>query len=369
MSRRVCVTELVKLASDILAGAGCEATIALEVAEALVAADLAGHTSHGTRYLGEYLKRIEAGVISGSARPEVVAATGATALVEGRRAFGQIVGAFSVRQGVALAKRFGVSAVSTRNSAHFGWNGRWPQMAADQGAMSVHFVNGTGALPVVAPFGAVDPRLPSNPIALGAPGPDGAHIVSDFATSAVAISAIRQAAEEGRRLSTATIFDTAGNLTDNPQAFVTSDSPAVVPFGGFKGYSLGLMADIFAGAIGGGGVQEGLESPLLANNMLSLFVDVSRFTPTEDYFARVEGLRRWVESATPAAGNAKVVLPGDRSRSRKAEAEKAGLVLQDEHVAILESAASDLGLETNIGCADMADGLPARKAAHRDDRS
>lgn len=337
MPSRVSYPELLKLANDILTKAGCEAAIASEVAEALVEADLSGHTSHGTRLLGEYVKRMEAGVISRNSRPEVVAETGATIVVEGHRAFGQIVGTFAVMNGVARAKRFGVSAVSTKNSAHFGWNGRWPLLAADHGLLSVHFVNGTGAMPVVAPFGALDPRLPSNPIALGAPGPDGAHFVTDFATSAIAISAIRQAAGEGKLLPTATIIDSAGDLTDNPQAFVTSDSPAVIPFGGFKGYSLGLLADIFAGAISGGGVQDGVENPLLANNMLSLFVDIAQFTPTEDYLTRVGGLRRWVETSRPATGNAKIALPGDRSRSHKAEALKAGLILQDEHLEILKS--------------------------------
>ena len=67
----------------------------------------------------------------------------------------------------------------------------------------------------------------------------------------VAVNTIKVAAARGERLPSRCVFDSNGELTDDPAAFLQSPSRAMLGFGGFKGYALGVFAEIFAGAISG----------------------------------------------------------------------------------------------------------------------
>ena len=56
---------------------------------------------------------------------------------------------------------------------------------AEAGQVSIHLVNVSGSL-LVAPFGGIDRRMSTNPIAIGVPLPDEPPLILDFATSLVA---------------------------------------------------------------------------------------------------------------------------------------------------------------------------------------
>ena len=94
---------------------------------------------------------------------------------------------------MAKASRQGVAAVALRNSGHLGRIGEWPELAAQAGMVSVHFVNTTGGGILVAPHGGTDRRLSANPIAAGVPVEGGPPILVDISTCTIAEGKIRVA--------------------------------------------------------------------------------------------------------------------------------------------------------------------------------
>jgi LDH2 family malate/lactate/ureidoglycolate dehydrogenase len=86
--------------------------------------------------------------------------------------------------GIAKAKTHGVAVVGVRNSHHLARIGKWAEMAAEQGLISIHFTNVAGHDPLVAPFLGTDARLGTNPFTIGFPGfPNGQPVILDYATS------------------------------------------------------------------------------------------------------------------------------------------------------------------------------------------
>ena len=100
--------------------------------------------------------------------------------------------------GVERAGAQGSCVVALRNAGHIGRVGRYAETAVAAGLLSVHFVNVAGS-PLVAPFGAVERRFSTAPLAIGVPLPD-RPIVLDFATSLVAEGKVQVASYGGKPL-------------------------------------------------------------------------------------------------------------------------------------------------------------------------
>ncbi len=94
--------------------------------------------------------------------PTVVFDSDAIAIVDGNRGFGQVIGEFATRLGIAKAAKTGIAMIGLRNCGHLGRLGDWADMAAEAGQVSLHFLNTSGAQRV-APFGGSDRRLSTNP--------------------------------------------------------------------------------------------------------------------------------------------------------------------------------------------------------------
>jgi uncharacterized oxidoreductase len=346
--QHVPVAELEAFAARILTAAGADPDIAAEVANQLVDAEACGHGSHGPRLLPLYVKRLQSGEVSGSARPSIVWETECLALLDASAVFGQVAGAMAVSVGIRLARRSGIAAVSTVGSGHFGRNGRWAELAADAGMASIHFVNAPGSPIVVTGPDGGRPVLTSNPIAFGMPHPSGDHAVLDFACGVFATNAVRQAAASGERLAVAAIVTAAGPLTDDPQAFRSGKS-GILPFGGFKGFGLGLLAEMFAGILTGGGWSPGNVREQPTNNCLSIYIDAAAFQTRPTFDGALEGFGLWLRSQSATGPT----IPGDRARRARQKAETSGIELARTTINNLISLAEDLGVTCPVRWSDQ----------------
>ena len=214
--------------------------------------------------------------------------------------------------------------MAIRNSGHLGRIGAWPEQLAAAGLVSVHFVNTSGFGILVAPFGGSDRRLSANPIAAGAPGPDGTPIVLDIATSIVAEGKLQVALNAGDTIAPGAILDGAGRPTTDPAAFYAEPPGAILPFGGHKGSGLSMFCEILAGALTGGGISHpgNPSAGRLVNNMLSLAFDPAAFGTEHNFAAEIRRLADWVKASRPANPGGEVLLPGEieaRTRARRSQ--------------------------------------------------
>lgn len=330
----------------ILERAGAAPDIAAEVADNLSEADLMGRGSHGARLTPDYVRRLKAGEVDGRARPRLAREDGAILRVLGENAFGQIVGAFSAREGVRAAKKHGIAAVAVTGSSHLGRNGKWAEIAAGAGVASLHFINSPLAPTSITPHGGAQSRLTSNPVAFGVPHPDGDHFIADFGVGAVSVNAVKQAAENGERLSQACVFDARGALTDDPSAFLAGDR-RMLGFGGHKGFAIAALAEMMAGLVGGGGPHLGGGGGATVNNLFSIYIDVARLNDG-GYDEGMRALTNWIVSSPPLDEAAPVALPGQRGRAARALREREGVPVSKGLANALAGAAKAAGAQAEF---------------------
>lgn len=342
---RIGETELTSILSFLFERGGAAPDIAAELAASLVEADLYAHHSHGSRHAASYIDRMKTGVIDGTARPALASEAGSILKIDGNRCFGQLVGAFAAQHGTRAAKEHGVALVATNNSGHFGRNGKWAEIAAASGVASLHFINMPNAGSAIVPFGGREARLTSNPIAIGAPGADGDPVVIDFAVGEVAVNVIKRAFDQKEKLPQKCIVRSDGSLSDDPADFIKSSTRAMLSFGGFKGFALGLFADVFAGAIGGGGVHAGEpgKPAIVTNNMFSIYIDSTVYVGQEQYRSAIRQLNDFVTGAAPAEPGITISMPGDRARRAYARQSETGIEFDAGLRAILLEAAEEAG--------------------------
>ena len=110
-------------------------------------------------------------------------------------------------------------------------------------------IGATNASAVVAPPGGSVPVLGTNPIAMAVPdGKGGISFQFDFSTSAIALGKITMAAAANEPIPLGWAVDKDGNPTTNAKDALEG---SLLSAGGYKGYGLGLMAELLAGALTG----------------------------------------------------------------------------------------------------------------------
>lgn len=322
-SVRVDVAGLRAAVGAIFASVGCPAGEASLIAEELVLSDQMGLHSHGVLRVAEYLAAVRDGRVEPGGPCSITSDNAGTAVVDGGANFGQVVGRFAVEVGGERARRFGVSCVVTRNSFHLGRLGSLAERAAAAGLISMATV-AVGLPGVVAPWGAAEGVLGTNPFSYGIPL-DGEPVVTDFATSTMAEGAVRLAMRQGRELPEGMILDAEGVPTTDPSQLFTDPPGSILPFGGplgYKGYALNALPELTAAALAGYGPSDPARP---SNCLLLVLIDPSAFGSAETYRSLAGESAAMISGARPRPGH-QVLLPGQREQqSLKAHLEAVDL--------------------------------------------
>ncbi len=308
--------QLRRLVAAAFAAAGCSAPEPERIAHYLVEANLVGHDSHGVIRVPTYVQWLREGKVRANQSLSIVLETDALAVVDGNSGFGQTIGEAATKLGIEKAAKQGVSVIALRNSGHLGRIGDWAEQAAAAGQVSLHFVNTSGLGILMAPFGGIDRRLSANPIAAGVPRPGEWPLILDMSTSAIAEGKIRVAFNKQIQAPASCLIDSQGRPTTDPKAFY-SEPGAILPFGGHKGYGLGVLTEVLAGALTGGGCSKPGETRL-HNGMLSIYLDPRRFAADEQFSREVQGLIDWIKSSRPAVPGGEILVPGEVEQRTRA---------------------------------------------------
>ncbi|HZZ61251.1 MAG TPA: malate/lactate/ureidoglycolate dehydrogenase [Roseiarcus sp.] len=330
----------------IFVAAGSAAAEARIVAAHLVEASLMGHDSHGVIRVSKYVDWLRAGQVRPNRHARLISDRGVLVVVDGDRGFGQVIGKEAMDIAAARARLHGMATVAIRNSGHLGRIGAWPEMLAERGLASIHFVNTSGFGILVAPFGGADRRLSANPIAAGAPIKGGRPIILDIATAAIAEGKIQVARNKGERLPPGLVLDGRGQSTTDPEAFYAEPPGAILPFGGHKGSGLSFFCEILAGSLTGGRASnpKAPTADRLVNNMLSLAFDPAAFGDPDAFAGDVSGLVEWVKASPPVSPGGKVLLPGEVEEGVRRERMAKGLPLDDVTWRALSATAASLNV-------------------------
>jgi uncharacterized oxidoreductase len=329
--------------AEIFKAAGCRPPEDDRVARYLVESNLVGHDSHGVIRVPTYVRFVREGKVVPNAQPQVIFENDCLAIVDGQFGFGQTVGEMAIDLGLAKCTRHGVAVVAVRNCGHLGRIGDWPQRCCEAGMFSLHFVNTSGLGILVAPYGGIDRRLSANPIAAGVPMPNGKHIILDISTSSIAEGKIRVAYNKGVNVPEGCLIDSEGRPTTDPRVFYGTPPGAILPFGGHKGYGLGMIAEMLAGALAGGGCSRpGVER--LSNGLLAVIMDPRLFGDVRAMAAEMQRFVEYVKSARRADPGIEILMPGELEERTKAARLAEGIPLDETTWGQIVETAESLGV-------------------------
>lgn len=279
------------------------------ISENLVWSELIGRANFGVLRIPIHIKRLREGVLNPIPNASMEQTGGSTMVLDADNAFGHYAGQLGMENAIALGHKTGVGVVTVKQSNWYGTGAYFVNMAADAGMIGIALSN---AFPKVVAHGGSSAVLGTNPFAFGAPRQEGDHILVDFATSSLAGSTVRQYLEEGRTLPEGLAVLPDGTAVRNPKDV---GAGALTPFGGPKGFGIGLLVEILAGVVSGSGFSETVQSTYTNFKSQSdsghcfIAIDPARFMPVDTYFTRLEALVTIVKNSGQADGD--VRLPGE----------------------------------------------------------
>lgn len=224
---------------------GASGDTAEAVANNVMNAERDGSVSHGLFRIPGYVDALQSGMADGHAVPRVEEVTPVVFRCDANNGLAPRVHEHCLGKLTDAAQRFGVAAVSIKNSHHY--SALWPEVEKISAAGLVGFTT-VSYLPWVAPAGGKTPIFGTNPFAFAWPRPNEDPIVIDMATSSMAMGEVQVASREGREVPLGTGLTASGELTTDAAAIVEG---VLLPFGGHKGSALALMVELLSGPLVG----------------------------------------------------------------------------------------------------------------------
>jgi len=329
------------LACEIFCAIHVPAASAAWMAKLLVRANLRGHDSHGMIRVPQYVTSWKKGEADPTAEPVVVQEGPATALVDGKRGFGQIVARRGMEVAMTKAAAIGVAAVGVHNSNHIGRLADYTEMALERDMLAILAVNAAGAGQRMAPWGGREARLSTNPFAFACPTGSGAPISFDVATTVAAEGKVRLKRNRKEQTPPGWLLDSEGKPTTNPNDLYNKPEGSILPVGGHKGYSLALMIEVLGGIVARAGYSRENPGPVL-NGLFMVVVDIARFVSPQNFRAEVDDLLRYIKTSPPIQPGGEILYPGEPEAKMEAGRRKKGIFIEDETWGQIVQAAREL---------------------------
>jgi uncharacterized oxidoreductase len=108
---------------------------------------------------------------------------------------------------------------------------------------------------------------------------------------------------------------------------------------------LGLVLDIWAGGLSGGGCSQTNHSGATGNHVFFLALDPAGLSGRDILERQATELGDWIRRTPLAAGVDEILLPGDPERRTLQQRTESGIPLDDSHWARLVDLAGRLGVE------------------------
>jgi len=321
---QVSETSLRGLCTGLLEVWGVPSEAARLQAELLIEAELRGLPSHGVMRLPRLLKRIESGLADPETKGRQHWRAEAVLEVDGLRALGPVALMAAMDALAPALPQTGLAMAAIHNSNHIGMLAWYAEAAAERGLIGI-IVSTTEAL--VHPYGGTQAMLGTNPIAIGIPTAD-APFILDLATGQVSMGKIHSHALRGEPLDEGWAVDAAGRPTRDAEA---ARQGAIAPFGGAKGYGLGLAVELLVAMLAGSELAPGIHGTLDATHPANKGDVLILIDPgaSSERAARLSAYLDMLRSSRALDPASPVAIPGDGGRKRRQAALRDGVDIPD----------------------------------------
>lgn len=300
----------------LMTAAGLEANKAELLAGFLVANDLRGVVSHGTRQAATYAGLIAEGTLNGRPQVRCVAEQDATATFDGDGGLGYFPAYEAAQWVIKPARRYGVAVALTRNHGHFGAAGIYSRIVVAAGLVA--FVTSGHQLQLTAGQ-SVRAAAGGSPMSFGVPAGKEPPLLLDFGA----------------------MHDLYEGSPFVPALFALA--PGLV----LRNLGLGMVCQVLGGFLAGVPVEEERANKRYrgANQgSLTIALDPGRFLPVEQFAAELDRYHELVRQLTPLSPATAAVLPGTLEAQRERDYAADGIPVDGTHRQALEEAARHFGV-------------------------
>ncbi len=319
-----------KLIQGALIGAGTAPRNAGYFTDAILDTELSGMSGHGFYWLQFYCEHLKSGKVDGRARPSIKRTSPVAFEIDAKGGFAHPAIEAGFARLIPAAKKHGIAGMGIQNSYNAATLGYHTGILAKQGLVAFGFTNSS---PAIAPVGGKSKVIGTNPMSFAVPGANGRiAFLIDQSSSAVAWTAVRHAASEGRKIPLGWALDANGEPTTDPQKAL--DGGSMAPSGGYKGFGQGLIVEIMCAALAGGnrGLQMGsftLNDKPIGCGQFFIAIDPGHFSGPK-FTKQVKALMESILSQEGAR------LPNMRREANRKRLAKEGLpIAKDLHDRLL----------------------------------
>lgn len=348
--KKIKLNDLKEFSVKALMNVGLTQENAEMTADVLITTDTFGVMTHGTKNLGQYIQKMQAGGLDAKAEPTVECEGPAFAIINGNKAVGMVSGCKAMNLAIEKAKQCGIAYVGVKNSCHFGAAGYYANLAAKEGLIGLSMSN---ADPVIAVPNGSKKAIGTNPFSFAAPLGNGKSVFLDIALSNVAALKVIMAQEKNQEIPNTWLVDEEGQPTTD--AFKFPKNASLQPMAAHKGYGFAVLVELLAAVMTGAGILSEVSSWNLdmssTNNAGHAFIaiDVSKMLDLETFYARITQMADELKNGPKAKGAEKIYLPGEMEWDRREKALESGEIeLTDAMVSSLKALAEASNLEINL---------------------
>ncbi len=301
---RLSIKDAHNLATEVMTTLGHDDNDARLIADHLIDCELRGLSYGGLARAISIAERFHR---SDNRKPiRLIHETPVSARLDGGDQLGYLVAHRATRLAIAKANASGIAAVAANNTWYTGMLSYYAEMAATQGLVTIIASN---ASPWVAPYGATEPRLGTNPICFGFPSADD-PIIYDIGTSAIMHAEVMVAKRLGHNLPENVAYDADGEPTCDPEAALAG---AFAAWGGHKGSGLGIVVQLLGILAGSPPIP-----PELADfGMVIVAIRPDLMGAADVFRQNVSAFAESVRQAKPSEPGSPVRMPFDRSRRER----------------------------------------------------
>jgi hydroxycarboxylate dehydrogenase B len=316
------------ITSEIFAKLGASPEEARIAADHLVEASLCGVDSHGMMRIPQYVEDIQNGTIIPGANIRILDETPVSAVVDCAWNFGMVGAHWAGEIALKKARDSRIAVVVTQRCNHAGRLGHYMKQIGDAGFIGLGFCSSPKQGHFVVPWGGLDGRLSTNPLAYAFPMNGRGPIVADFSTSVAPEGRIRLYRNRKQNLPEGWILDASGEPSTSPADFYGPPKGRILPFGGkqgYRGYALGLLVEVMATLLAG----QDSTKPRVGNGVSFIVLDPALVVDPSVFNANTAALADYMKSSRPAKGHTKVQLPGEPEEAKRRERREHGIPIEE----------------------------------------
>jgi LDH2 family malate/lactate/ureidoglycolate dehydrogenase len=341
------LTRFVQAAFEKLGVPAADAQIA---AETLVAADLRGVDTHGVIRFSPYawyVKWLSDGSMTAKPNIQVISETPSTALLDGDRGMGMVIGHRAMELAIEKAKQCGIGMVGVRNSRHYGMSAQYAMQALAHNMIGIAMTNASRQ--VVPTFGR-EARFGTNPMCFAVPADKELPFVLDMATTTAAAGKLELAARLEKSIPTGWALDEKAEPTHDPR--VAQKARRLLPLGGsrdngsHKGYGLAILVEILCGVLTG--TLTALNADQDPRGHFFGAIRVDAFRPVTEFKRDMDRLIRELKSTPPIQGQNRVYVAGEIEFETAEERAERGVPLLPSVLKGLREVSEQLGMTYNL---------------------